>query len=147
MDSDYRNATNLPESIQPEVAKLDAYQNENNIDLKSIVTTEFTQQIKQLDRFKNKINKNAKGQFKVAVLKYGLDEVLTDPGLFSPILMLEATLTDANGNVLWEQTQVVEDSEVPKFKYADYYAQPENFQKAWAAAAKTVVTKLIMEMK
>lgn len=141
-----RNAYNPPESIEFEVVKLDTYQKEHNIDIKAIVSTEFTQRIQQLDRFNNKINENAKAQFKIAILKYGLDELFETPGLFSPILWVEATLTDENGNLLWQQTESVDDSVVPNFNYADYYAQPENFITAWQAAAKVVVDKLILEM-
>jgi hypothetical protein len=146
MDNDARNAYKPPESIELEVVKLDAYQKQHGIDLKTIVSSEFTQQIQQLARFNGKINQNAKAQFKVAILKYGLEEVLATPGSFSPVLLVQATLIDANGDVLWEQTQSVDDADVPKFTYSDYYAQPENFQKAWAVAAKVVVNKLISEM-
>ena len=142
-----RNAYKPQESIEFEAEKLAAYQKEHHIDLKTIVSSDFTQQVQQFPELNNKIKENAKLKFKMGILKYGLDEVLATPGVFMPMLSVKATLTDADGEIIWEQTQGVDDSDVPKFKYAEYYAQPENFQSsAWASAAKVVVNKLIIDL-
>jgi hypothetical protein len=140
------SAFELPQPLPAEAAKLEAYHKDNKIDLANIVQAEFIRQLSELPRFSGKINANAKAKFKLEVLRYGVMEDANSAGWFSPILIIQATLTDAKGDVIWEQTAHVNDDDLSTFNYQDFYASPASYQTMWTQATAAIVKKLIMEM-
>lgn len=120
---------------------------ENNIDIKKIIYSEFKKKLiikNNLKIAKSPVNNPI---LKINILIYGISIPKMLSNDFIPLLTVQANLMK-NDKVIWQDSESapIFGGNLPRYKMQDILNRPKNLYVMWEQAADDVVNKLLADM-
>lgn len=122
------------------------YVQENNIDLRLIVSRALSQELKDSDIFQITDTGSSDGTILLEIKSYGFQKGW---GIkVKPVLVVSGRLVGVNGAVLWEKTEGVSgiSGGTPEKHLEDWLSDPVSFRKAFEKAAHLIAGAFIAHM-
>lgn len=134
-----------------DVVQFTEYLSQHKIDIRDIVRQELLRQLAGSQAFSEVVPERGDATFSVAIESYGLGQGFSMSPTNAPVrptLSVKATLTNAAGAVVWQNTGLVTNlSSLPAFPIAEYYSTPGKLEDGMRKAAEQAVKELLETLK
>ncbi len=124
--------------------RIKSYLEQQHIDVRQIVRTEFRSGLNADPRFANRVVDNGAAHFELNVYIYGLFEAGIFHSGYKIWLGIQSTLVDSSGNTLWQDKNWVGlDSDIPAHDFEDYFSDPAIFTETLKTGSDEITQRLL----